>query len=121
MYMKKDTGLLPFIPMPRFIIESNISVNAKLAYGLIYNRAILSQINNWIDNEGNVYVIYTITELAGNLGLSERTINNVLNELEKAGFIKRKRKGLNRPNYIYVIIPTGVKPINADTKLPEYL
>ena len=34
-YFKKDTALPPFIPLPRFMIASEHSINAKLLYGLL--------------------------------------------------------------------------------------
>ena len=40
-YFKKDTALPPFIPLPRFMIASEHSINAKLLYGLLLNRTML--------------------------------------------------------------------------------
>ena len=43
--------------------------------------------------DGNVYVIYTIKQMADDLDQSERTVKTALRELENAGLITRVRQG----------------------------
>ena len=86
-YFKKDTALPPFIPLPRFMIASEHSINAKLLSGLLLNRTMLSQKSGWVSEDGNVYVIYTIKQMADGLNRSERTVKTALNELENAGLM----------------------------------
>ncbi|MCD7771095.1 MAG: replication initiator protein A [Oscillospiraceae bacterium] len=57
-YFKKDTVLPPFIPLPRFIVAGEYSVNAKLLYGLLLSRTMLSQKSGWVSEDGSVYVVY---------------------------------------------------------------
>lgn len=108
-YFKKDTALPPFIPLPRFMIASEHSINAKLLYGLLLNRTMLSQKSGWVSEDGNVYVIYTIKQMADDLNRSERTVKTALNELENAGLIARVRQGWNRANRIFLHLPDGVQ------------
>lgn len=108
-YFKKDTALPPFIPLPRFMIASEHSINAKLLYGLLLNRTMLSQKSGWVSEDGNVYVIYTIKQMADDLNRSERTVKTALNELENAGLITRVRQGWNRANRIFLHLPDGVQ------------
>lgn len=108
-YFKKDTALPPFIPLPRFMIASEHSINAKLLYGLLLNRTMLSQKSGWVSEDGNVYVIYTIKQMADDLNRSERTAKTALNELENAGLIARVRQGWNRANRIFLHLPDGVQ------------
>ena len=108
-YFKKDTALPPFIPLPRFMIASEHSINAKLLYGLLLNRTMLSQKSGWVSEDGNVYVIYTIKQMADGLNRSERTVKTALNELENAGLITRVRQGWNRANRIFLHLPDGVQ------------
>ena len=37
-YFKLNTALPPFIPLPRFMLAGEYSINAKLLYGLLLNR-----------------------------------------------------------------------------------
>ena len=95
-YFTKDTALPPFVPLPRFIIQGEYTVNAKLLYGLLLNRTLLSRKSGWYAENGAVYVIYTIKQMSNDLNRSERTVKTALNELENAGLIQRVRQGWNR-------------------------
>lgn len=108
-FFKKNTPLPPFIPLPRFMIASEHSINAKLLYALLLNRTMLSQKSGWVSDEGNVYVIYTIKQMTDDLNRSERTVKNALNELEAAGLITRVRQGWNRANRIFLHLPDRVQ------------
>ena len=108
-FFKRDTALPPFIPLPRFMIASEHSINAKLLYALLLNRTMLSQKSGWVSEDGNVYVIYTIKQMADDLNRSERTVKTALNELENAGLITRVRQGWNRANRIFLHLPDGVQ------------
>lgn len=109
MYFRLDTVLPPFIPLPHFIIAGEYSVNAKLLYGLLLGRTQLSQREGWVSEEGNVYIIYSICQMAKALNRSERTILTTLCELENAGLLRRERRGRNRPNRLYLLLPDDVQ------------
>ena len=82
-----------------------MSLNAKLLYGLLLNRSMLSQKYNWVDALGRVYVIYTVSQMAEDLDRSERTVKNALSELENAGLLLRVRQGFQKANRIFVLLP----------------
>ena len=52
------------MPLPRFILRSEYSINAKLLYALLLGRTQLSQKSGWVSEDENVYVIYTIRQMA---------------------------------------------------------
>lgn len=56
------------------MVVSEHSINAKLLYALLLNRTMLSQKSGWVSEDGNVYVIYTIKQMANDLNRSERTV-----------------------------------------------
>ena len=99
----------PFIPLPRFMLAGEYSINAKLLYGFLLNRTMLSQKSGWVSEDGNVYVIYTIKQMANDLDRSERTVKTALRELENAGLITRVRQGWNQANRIFLQIPDRVQ------------
>lgn len=81
----------------------NVSAEAKILYGLFLDRMGLSARNNWMDEQGRVYIIYTIDQIMKAIGCSDKKVNRMLRELEVvAGLIERKRQGLGKPNLIYV-------------------
>ena len=70
---------------------------------ILLDRMNLSARNGWLDEEGRVYIIFTIEEIKGALGCAEKKAVKLLDELEKkCGLIERKRQGLGKPNLIYV-------------------
>ena len=56
------------------MVVSEHSINAKLLYGFLLNRTMLSQKSGWVSEDGNVYVIYTIKQIADDLDRSERSV-----------------------------------------------
>lgn len=109
MYFRLDTVLPPFIPLPHFIIAGEYSVNAKLLYGLLLGRTQLSQHEGWVSEEGNVFIIYSVRQMAKALNRNERTIRSALLELEQAGLLARVRQGLTKANRLYLLLPDGAQ------------
>ena len=81
----------------------SISIEAKLLYGILLDRMNLSAKNGWLDKEGRVYIIFTIDEVKESLRCSNKKAAKNLDELENtAGLIERRRRGLGKPNLLYV-------------------
>ena len=91
------------------MLTGEYSINAKLLYRLLLNRTTLSQKSGWVSEDGNVYVIYTIKQMADDLDRSERTVKTALRELENAGLLTRVRQGLTKANRLFLQIPDGVQ------------
>ena len=66
-YMDSQTLLPRYYPLPQFLLELNISSTAKILYALLMNWAKLSQKNAWEDEQGRVYFVYTIEEIAADM------------------------------------------------------
>ena len=64
-----------------------ISQTAKLLYSLLLDRSTLSQKNKWLDDEGRIYIIYPIAEIAEILDKGSTTIKGALNELDTGGAV----------------------------------
>ena len=62
----------------------------------------LSAKNGWPDEQGRVYIIYTVREVQESLCCAEHKAVKLFRELEQANLIERKRRGLGRPSLIYV-------------------
>ena len=93
------------IPQILFTDEryKSLNVEAKVLYGILLNRMELSMRNHWFDDNGRVYIIFTIEEVMAHLGCGDKKAGALLAELEKkADLIYRKRQGLGKPNLIYV-------------------
>ena len=104
-YITADTKLPAYLPYPRFLFKMEISQTAKLLYALLLDRSTLSQKNKWQDDEGRIYIIYPIAEIAEILDKGSTTIKGALNELDMAGLLERERGGFSAPNRLYVKVP----------------
>jgi hypothetical protein len=95
-----------FYQMPKFLFNeefSKLSNDAKVLYTLLRDRHELSVKNNWIDDDNNIYLIYTRENIADILNCNIKTARKYLNELIKYGLIDDVRQGLNKPNLIYLM------------------
>ena len=105
-YYATDTDNFNFFRLPKKLVRdkmfSGLSSDAKILYGLLMDRMALSVKNGWLDEEGRVYIIFTIQDIAEEFFCSTRKALNLLNELNLIGLIERKRRGMGRPNLIYV-------------------
>lgn len=95
-----------FIRIPKAMIVDpmfeDLSVNAKLLYGVLLDRMNLSMKNRWFDSENRVYIIYQIAEIMEDFNFSKKTAVRYLNELENFGLVEKKRRGLGLPSLLYV-------------------
>ena len=95
-----------FYRIPRLLIKDQhfkgLSSDAKLLYGLMLDRMALSMKNHWLDNENRAYIIYSIDNVMEDLNCSKPTCVKIMKELSTFGLIERERKGLGKPDIIYV-------------------
>ena len=86
--------------IPRY---KTLSAEAKILYGLLLDRAALSTRNGWKDEQGRIFIYYTVKEVMAEVGCSKQKAIRLLDELEhKADLIRRVKQGLGKPNMIYV-------------------
>ena len=82
--------------------RDKLNSDSKILYGFLLNRLTLSAKNNWIDENGNVFLIFTRKEVQERLDLSDKTVTKAFKQLKDCKLIHEKRQGANKPNLIYV-------------------
>jgi len=94
--------------------SSKLSTDAKLLYGLLLDRMGLSAKNGWYDDQGRVYIYYTLDEIQADLGCGHEKAVKLLAELDTGkgfGLIERVKRGQGCPARVYVKrFTTGEKP-----------
>lgn len=80
-----------------------LSAESKLVYSLLLDRMSLSQRNGWINEEGEVYLIYTREEIADILCITYKKAISAFKELIAAGLLLEKRQGRGFPNRLFVL------------------
>ena len=94
-----------FYKIPKFLWADEfkgLSNDAKVLYALLRDRCDLSKKNDWVDDYGRVFLIYTREEMGGMLEASKTKTLKSVKELLKHKLIFEKRNGLNKPNWIYI-------------------
>ncbi len=92
-----------FFTNPKY---QSISNDGKIAYAILRDRLNLSIKNNWIDENGDIYFIFTNETLKRILNISSpNKLSKIKKELETADLFSQIRVGLNKPNKLYLKKP----------------
>ena len=110
-----------FYKLYKFLFEDDyfrkLSDSSKIAYCMFRDRFELSKMNNWIDENGNVYLIFTTKDLCELLNCGTQKVTKIKRELESFNLLEQERMGLNKPNKIYILEPQ--KPYE-DSSVKEF-
>ena len=108
-YVTSDTPDYEFCKAPKALFRlpelKKLSGNAKLLYIAILDRLSLSIKNGWRDEEGKVYVYFSLEDVCDEIFCSASTAVRLFQELDDqkgVGLITRKRLGLGKTSVIYV-------------------
>lgn len=105
-YYCNEAEQYSFFRIPKILFTDlnfkNLSMEAKLLYGILLDRMSLSIKNKWLDEENKVYIIYTIEEIMEVLNWGRNKSIKVMKEIEEIGLLEKKRLGLGKPNLLYV-------------------
>ena len=109
-YIYSDTvSQVAFFKIPHQLIDDpkfkQLSIAAKLLYGLLLDRMSLSAQNGWHDNTGRVYIYYTVNDVCQDIGCGRNKAMRLLADLDTVkgiGLIERKKQGQGRPDKIFV-------------------
>ncbi|MDO4500663.1 MAG: replication initiator protein A [Erysipelotrichaceae bacterium] len=93
-----------YIQFPKWLINMDLSSDAKLLYVYLLDRHKLSLKNGWIDKNNHVYLIFTRAAMQEILGCSKTTAIKAAKALEDAELIEEKRVP-NKPSKIYLLQP----------------
>ena len=105
----KEADQYSFYKIPKLLFTDehfkNVSVEAKVLYGLMLDRMSLSVKNQWLDGEGRAYIYYSLEDIMDALGCSNKKAITIMKELDAEagiGLIEKKRQGQGKPTMIYV-------------------
>lgn len=106
LYKINETMQHTYYQMPQELFDNEkykyLSIEAKVIYSFLLNRMNLSRINHWINNDGEIYLIYTRKEIQCKLNLSDKPVTRAFKELREANLIKEEKQGFGKPNLIYI-------------------
>ena len=105
-FYREQSEQYAFYRIPKILITEEcfeeLSTDAKLLYGLFLDRVSLSAGSGWVDEEGRVYIIYTIRSIQRDLHCGVKKAVKLVKELEQFGLIEKVIQGQGKPALIYV-------------------
>ena len=109
--------------MPRWLFADSryklLALESKVAYTFLLNRFQLSRMNGWINDAGEVFIIFTRQELADEMQISFRKAIECFQELVSAKLIWERRMGRGYPNQIYLAaVQLSQEDAQAHTSAP---
>ena len=127
-YTASEEITLRFYQVPKSLFKNpvykGLDLGPKLVYSVLRDRLDLSIKNNWQDEKGYIYLIYSVEELSNILEAGIRSIIRYKKSLVEYGLIYEKRLGQGKPNWIYILKPelNGIQKcqdgISRDDKKP---
>ena len=101
-----DIQNLYYMQMPRWLFSdpryADMSLDAKVAYTFLLNRFQLSRRKGWVNDQGEVFVIFPRLALAKELRVCEKRVTAAFRVLAERQLIWEKRCGRGDANQIYL-------------------
>ena len=108
-YIAQEEVTIRFYQVPKALFKNpkykGLSLGPKLMYSILRDRLDLSIKNNWKDEKGYIYLIFSIEELSDLLEMDRTAIIRYKKKLVEYSLIIDKRLGQGNPNRIYVLKP----------------
>ena len=99
-----------FFRLPRALYEKEcfrgLSNDAKTLYALMLDRMSLSLANQWLDEDGKVYINYSLEDIMTTLNCGKTKAVALLKELDSEsgiGLIEKKNMGIAKASVFYVM------------------
>ena len=101
-----DIQSIHFMQMPRWLFSdpryAELSLDAKVTYTFLLNRFQLSRRKGWVNDAGEVFVIFPRKALAAELRICEKRVIAAFHKLAELHLIWEKRCGRGDANQIYL-------------------
>ena len=95
-----------FCEMPWFLFSDEfkgMGNDARVLYSVLRDRHGLSLENHWVNENDEVYVLFSREEMCKLLGVSDSTILRTMKVLKEKKLIEEERQGLGQLNRIYLL------------------
>lgn len=120
-----DVQSIYHMQMPRWLFSDprycEMSLDAKVAYTFLLNRFQLSRRNGWVNEHGEVFVIFPRKALAKELRICEQRVTAAFKKLVELKLVWEKRCGRGDANQIYLarVIPMDDPDYSSAPFVPE--
>lgn len=109
--INNNMGEFVFFQLPKSIQFNEeykeLSIEARYLYMLMYDRNKISISNNWFDENGDIYIYFSIESICEEMKVGNKKAIKLKRELINSNLIEEVRQGINKPNIIYVNQPSS--------------
>lgn len=116
--VQTDVQSIYHMQMPRWLFSDprycEMSLDAKVTYTFLLNRFQLSRRNGWVNERGEVFVIFPRKALAKELRICEQRVTAAFKKLVELELVWEKRCGRGDANQIYLAYVTPQDDPNYD-------
>lgn len=109
-YTSAQASQNSFFRLPRALYEKEcfrgLSNDAKTLYALMLDRMSFSLANDWLDEDGKVYINYSLEDIMNTLNCGKTKAVELLKELDsesRIGLIEKKNMGIAKASVFYVM------------------
>ena len=117
-YTAQEEVTIRFYQVPKALFKNpvykGLGLGPKLMYSILRDRLDLSIKNNWKDEKGYIYLIFSVEELSTLLEINKETVTTYKRKLIKHRLIIDKRLGQGKSNMIYVLKPEIKEFLNTE-------
>ena len=110
--VQTDVQSIYHMQMPRWLFSDprycEMSLDAKVTYTFLLNRFQLSRRNGWVNERGEVFVIFPRKALAKELRICEQRVTAAFKKLVELELVWEKRCGRGDANQIYLASVTPI-------------
>lgn len=111
-----DVQNIYHMQMPRWLFSDprycEMSLDAKVTYTFLLNRFQLSRRNGWVNEHGEVFVIFPRKALAKELRICEQRVTAAFKKLVELKLVWEKRCGRGDANQIYLARVTPIEDLD---------
>ena len=105
-FYEEQSEQYTFYRIPKILVVNSkyekLPSEAKLLYGLFLDRMSLSVKNHWADDQGRIFIYYTLESIERDMHCAVQKAVKLMKDLESFGLIERIRQGQGRPTRIYM-------------------
>ena len=95
-----------FCRLPRIFLTHeryrDVPSETKYLYALMLDRVSLSMRNGWRENDGRVFIYFTLNDVKRLLNVGKNKAVNLFKQLETLGLIRRRKQGQGKPARVFV-------------------
>ncbi|MDP8218634.1 MAG: replication initiator protein A [Candidatus Theseobacter exili] len=105
-YKINEIDQVQFYMVPKELFKNQkykgLNSDARILYAILRDRMELSRSNGWVNEAGEIYLIYSREALSELISIGLKTVTKAVRLLKTLELIEEVRQGLGKPNIFYI-------------------